>query len=71
MFNYLWGAVSPNDPNRNYPLRYHTEEQAKSHADTMTKLVEDTWDENPNNLWNKEYWKVKPLPWIYFKLDKQ
>lgn len=71
MLNYSWGAVSPNDPNCKHPLRYQTEKQAEAHAIAMTNLVKETWDLNLNNFWNKDYWKVKPLPWIYFKLDKQ
>lgn len=63
---YAWGALSTSDPNRN-PLGYRTKEEAQAHADNMNASI-DTWEENLKGLWNKDYWKTKPEPWVVVEL---
>ena len=65
-FDYKWGALSPSDPSQ-VPMKYFTQEEAEAHADRMNALIE-TWEENKNGLWNKDYWKVKPKQWIVVSL---
>lgn len=55
-------ARSPSDPNGgNGGLGFSTKEAAQLHADRMNCLTEE-WDSNI--IWNKEFWKTKPEPWI-------
>lgn len=56
-----WSAKSGSDPAPK-GLTYATQQEAQKHADTMNALI-DTWEQNPGGLWNKDYWKSKPLPW--------
>lgn len=65
-FDYKWGALSPSDPSR-VPMKYFTQEEAEAHANRMNTSIE-TWEENKNGLWNKDYWKVKPKQWIVISL---
>lgn len=60
---YPYGAISPSDPS-GYGLGYDTREEAQHHADRMNVLLEyfDT-----HEFWNKEFWKVKPEPWVVFE----
>jgi hypothetical protein len=78
-FDYKWGAMSPNDPTI-VPLGFYTKEEAQAHADKMNSLIK-TWEKNPViykdkftgkefRRWNKNYWKVKPEPWIVMELKK-
>lgn len=66
-YGYKYGAVSSNDPTQT-PLKYRTSDEAQQHADRMNKLIE-TWEENPQGLWNKDHWKVKPEPWTVKELE--
>lgn len=63
---YTHGAMSPNDPSQ-VPLKFFSREDAQAHAVRMNKLIE-SWEENPNGLWNKDHWKVKPEPWVVREL---
>jgi hypothetical protein len=63
---FTHGAMSPNDPSQ-VPMRFYFEEDAQRHANTMNALIE-TWEENPNGLWNKDHWRVKPEPWVVKEL---
>lgn len=66
MKDYKWCALSPNDPIQ-VPMRYHSKEDAEHHAAVMNELI-PLWEENIGKIWNKDYWKVKPLPWIVKEL---
>jgi hypothetical protein len=79
IFDYKWGAMSPNDPTP-VPLRFYTKEEAQDFADKTNVWIE-TWEENPviykdestgkeYRRWNKNYWKVKPEPCIVMELKK-
>ena len=59
---YTHGAVSPSDPNQ-VPMKYFSLEQAQVHVDRMNALIK-LWEENPDGIWNKEYWKTKPDLWV-------
>jgi len=55
-------ARSTSDPNgNNGGLGFLTKELAQAHADRMNYLISE-WDSNI--IWNKEFWKSKPEPWI-------
>lgn len=66
MLEYKWGALSPNDPIQ-VSMRYYTKEDAEHHAEVMNALI-PLWEEDASGIWNKDYWKVKPLPWIIKEL---
>ncbi len=65
-FDYKWGALSPSDPTQ-VPMKYFTQEEAQRHADFMNEFI-NTWEENPQGIWNKDHWKVKPEPWVVKEL---
>lgn len=59
-------ARSPSDPNEeNGGLAFSSKEAAQLHADRMNCLTEE-WDSNI--IWNKEFWKTKPEPWIVIEV---
>jgi hypothetical protein len=66
-YNYKWGALSPNDPSQ-VPLKYFTQAEAQRHADHMNGMIE-TWEDNFDEFWNKEHWKVKPEQWVVKELE--
>lgn len=56
---YEFEAGSPSDKSR--WLGFATAEAAQAHADRMNALLR-TFDDDPS--WNREFWKVKPAPWV-------
>jgi len=62
---FMWGVVSPTDPQPAY-LKYDNKESADRHAAIMTSLIE-CWESTPG-FWNKDYWQSKPEPWIVVPL---
>lgn len=59
-----YAAISPSDPT-GAPIRFWTLEEAEAHAARMNKALE----EYPKN-WNIDFWKTKPEPWKFFKVNK-
>lgn len=63
MMGYKFIAKSDSDPNgKNGGLGYNTREEAQKHCDSMNSLL-NSYDET-KTIWNKEFWKTKPLEWI-------
>ncbi len=56
---YPFGAISSSDPSK-LPLGFKTREEAEKHCIMMNNSRE-TFDDGS---WNKDFWKVKPEPWI-------
>jgi len=59
--SYPYISRSDSDPNGDKGgLGYNTEEEADYHTDVMNKLKEEY---DTNTLWDKKFWKAKPLEW--------
>ena len=66
---YPYIGSSPDNPNGvKHGLGFETIEGAQVFCDCMNQLLED-FDDNPNNWWDKKFWKSKPAPWQVFKND--
>ena len=60
---YPFVATSKNDPNGdNGGLGYNTKEEAEKHRDIMNSIIHKYND--IDSIWNKNFWKEKPLEWI-------
>lgn len=62
MAQYKFIAKSPSDPNGTAGgLGFNCLDSANRHVDRMNELLTDY---GSCSLWNEEFWKIKPEPWI-------
>lgn len=59
---YPFCALSPSDPTGS-GLGFNTPDEAQRHADLMNSMI-SKWDRQSDSIWNKDYWKRKPDPWV-------
>ena len=65
---YRFNARSQSNPNgKNGGLGYNTSKEAQDHCDIMNNLI-PSYDDDVC-LWNKQFWKTKPLEWKVYERE--